>query len=86
MAPKHGDLALAVEYGTAHAVHAMTTPGDTSGATLAEVEALMGAGGARVPAVSRRVAPDQRTIRTSHGGCFSTHDLTEPITARSSRL
>ena len=45
---QHGDLALAVEYGAAHGALAMTTPGDTSSATLAEVEALMGGGGARV--------------------------------------
>ena len=36
-----GDLAGAVEYGAAHGALAMTTPGDTSSATLAEVEALM---------------------------------------------
>jgi 2-dehydro-3-deoxygluconokinase len=34
------DLADAVEYGAAHGALAMTTPGDTSMATLAEVEAL----------------------------------------------
>lgn len=34
------DLAQAVEYGTAHGALAMTTPGDTSMATLAEVAAL----------------------------------------------
>jgi 2-dehydro-3-deoxygluconokinase len=43
-----GDLALAVEYGAAHGALAMTTPGDTSVATLAEVEALVGRAGARV--------------------------------------
>ena len=35
-----GDLAQAVEYGAAHGALAMTTPGDTSMASLAEVEAL----------------------------------------------
>jgi 2-dehydro-3-deoxygluconokinase len=45
---QHGDLALAVEYGSAHGALAMTTPGDTSMATLAEVEALMRGGSARV--------------------------------------
>jgi 2-dehydro-3-deoxygluconokinase len=49
----HGLLAglgpeRAVEYGAAHGALAMTTPGDTSMATLAEVEALMAGGGARV--------------------------------------
>ncbi len=49
----HGFLAglgpeRAVEYGAAHGALAMTTPGDTSMATLAEVEALMAGGGARV--------------------------------------
>lgn len=43
-----GDPARAVEYGAAHGALAMTTPGDTSMATLAEVEKLMAGGGARV--------------------------------------
>jgi 2-dehydro-3-deoxygluconokinase len=43
-----GDLARAVEYGAAHGALAMTTPGDTSMATKAEVEALMSGGSARV--------------------------------------
>src|SRR5213083_826664 len=43
-----GDPKLAVEYGAAHGALAMTTPGDTSMATLAEVEKLMKGGGARV--------------------------------------
>ena len=38
----------AVEYGAAHGALAMTTPGDTSMATLAEVERVMKGGGARV--------------------------------------
>jgi 2-dehydro-3-deoxygluconokinase len=42
------DLTQAVEYGAAHGALAMTTPGDTSMATLAEVEALMRGSGARV--------------------------------------
>jgi 2-dehydro-3-deoxygluconokinase len=42
------ELAEAVEYGAAHGALAMTTPGDTSMATLAEVEALVAGGGARV--------------------------------------
>jgi 2-dehydro-3-deoxygluconokinase len=42
------DLQLAVEYGAAHGALAMTTPGDTSMATLAEVEALVRGAGARV--------------------------------------
>jgi 2-dehydro-3-deoxygluconokinase len=45
---EHGDLQLAVEYGAAHGALAMTTPGDTSTATLAEVEALVGGASARV--------------------------------------
>ncbi|MCG8477720.1 MAG: PfkB family carbohydrate kinase, partial [Spirochaetales bacterium] len=40
--------ALAVEYGAAHGALAMTTPGDTSTAHLAEVEELVGGGSARV--------------------------------------
>jgi 2-dehydro-3-deoxygluconokinase len=43
-----GDPHQAVEYGAAHGALAMTTPGDTSMATLAEVEKLMKGGGARV--------------------------------------
>ncbi|MDA1277377.1 MAG: sugar kinase [Verrucomicrobia bacterium] len=43
-----GDPHKAVEYGAAHGALAMTTPGDTSMATLAEVEKLMRGGGARV--------------------------------------
>ena len=43
-----GDPAAAVEYGAAHGALAMTTPGDTSMATLAEVEKLVGGGSARV--------------------------------------
>ena len=43
-----GDPQMAVEYGAAHGALAMTTPGDTSMASLAEVEKLMKGGGARV--------------------------------------
>ncbi len=43
-----GDLRTAVEYGAAHGALAMTTPGDTSMASLKEVEALVRGGGARV--------------------------------------
>ena len=43
-----GDPAVAVEYGAAHGALAMTTPGDTSMASLAEVEHLVKGGGARV--------------------------------------
>jgi 2-dehydro-3-deoxygluconokinase len=39
---------LALEYGVAHGALAMTTPGDTSTATLAEVERLATGGSARV--------------------------------------
>ncbi len=43
-----GDPALAVEYGAAHGALAMTTPGDTSMASLSEVEHLIKGGSARV--------------------------------------
>jgi 2-dehydro-3-deoxygluconokinase len=43
-----GDPQQAVEYGAAHGALAMTTPGDTTMASLAEVEKLVGGGGARV--------------------------------------
>ena len=43
-----GDIEKAVNYGAAHGALAMTTPGDTSMASLAEVERLVGGGGARV--------------------------------------
>jgi 2-dehydro-3-deoxygluconokinase len=42
------DPQRAVEYGAAHGALAMTTPGDTSMATRAEVEALMAGAGTRV--------------------------------------
>jgi 2-dehydro-3-deoxygluconokinase len=43
-----GDPQKAVEYGAAHGALAMTTPGDTSMASLKEVEALVAGGSARV--------------------------------------
>ncbi|MBC8244442.1 MAG: sugar kinase [Verrucomicrobia bacterium] len=43
-----GDPEKAVNYGAAHGALAMTTPGDTSMATLSEVEKIMAGGGARV--------------------------------------
>ena len=43
-----GDLAQAVEYGAAHGALAMTTPGDTSMATLAEIRREVAGAGARI--------------------------------------
>ncbi len=43
-----GDPQQAVEYGAAHGALAMTTPGDTTMASLAEVQKLVDGGGARV--------------------------------------
>ena len=43
-----GNIQEAVEYGAAHGALAMTTPGDTSIATLAEVKKLAAGGSARV--------------------------------------
>ena len=43
-----GDAEKAVNYGAAHGALAMTTPGDTTMASLKEVESLMAGGGARV--------------------------------------
>ena len=45
---KFNDPQKAVEYGAAHGALAMTTPGDTSMASLREVEALVRGGSARV--------------------------------------
>jgi 2-dehydro-3-deoxygluconokinase len=45
---KYGDPQKAVDYGAAHGALAMTTPGDTSMATLKEVEKIISGGGARV--------------------------------------
>ncbi len=45
---KTGDPQKAVDYGAAHGALAMTTPGDTSMATLEEVEKVMKGGSARV--------------------------------------
>jgi 2-dehydro-3-deoxygluconokinase len=42
------DIQWALECGVAHGALAMTTPGDTSMATLSEVEALMRGGSARI--------------------------------------
>jgi 2-dehydro-3-deoxygluconokinase len=44
----HGNPQRAVDCGAAHGALAMTTPGDTSMATLQEVEKVMAGGGARV--------------------------------------
>jgi 2-dehydro-3-deoxygluconokinase len=43
-----GDPQMAVNYGAAHGALAMTTPGDTSMATVQEVEKIMAGGSARV--------------------------------------
>ncbi len=45
---KYNDADKAVNYGAAHGALAMTTPGDTTMASLAEVEKIVGGGGARV--------------------------------------
>ena len=45
---EYGDIARAVEYGAAHGALAMTTPGDTTMASLEEVERLVAGGSARV--------------------------------------
>jgi len=45
---RFNDPQRAVEYGAAHGALAMTTPGDTSMASLKEVEALVKGGSARV--------------------------------------
>ncbi|MGE4286481.1 MAG: sugar kinase [Phycisphaerae bacterium] len=42
------DNQSAIEYGAAHGALAMTTPGDTTTASLAEVKRVVGGGGARV--------------------------------------
>ena len=43
-----GDITKAVNYGAAHGALAMTTPGDTSMASIEEVENLVNGGSARV--------------------------------------
>jgi 2-dehydro-3-deoxygluconokinase len=45
---RFNDAQKAVEYGAAHGALAMTTPGDTSMASLVEVDALVKGGSARV--------------------------------------
>jgi 2-dehydro-3-deoxygluconokinase len=45
---KFGDPSVAVNYGIAHGALAMTTPGDTSTASLSEVENIVNGGSARV--------------------------------------
>ena len=44
----HQDAQTAVEYGAAHGALAMTTPGDTTMATIKEVEKLVAGASARV--------------------------------------
>ena len=44
----YDDAQIAVNYGVAHGAYAMTTPGDTSTASLKEVENIIGGKGARV--------------------------------------
>ncbi len=44
---KFNDPQQTVDYGAAHGALAMTTPGDTSTASLKEAEALVKGGGAR---------------------------------------
>jgi 2-dehydro-3-deoxygluconokinase len=51
------DLQASVDYGAAHGALAMTTPGDTSMASLADVEALIRGTGARVVRLSARRPP-----------------------------
>ena len=45
---KYDDAEKAVNFGAAHGALAMTTPGDTSMATLKDVEKLAAGGSARV--------------------------------------
>jgi 2-dehydro-3-deoxygluconokinase len=45
---EYDDVQMAVELGAAHGALAMTTPGDTSMASRAEVEALARGGSARI--------------------------------------
>jgi len=45
---KSGDPQTAVNYGAAHGALAMTTPGDTSMATVNEVEKIVGGGSSRI--------------------------------------
>ena len=74
---ERGDAQIAVDLGAAHGALAMTTPGDTSMSTLAEVEALARGGSARVrrlrpPPAAKIGALQLRTSRVStfleHGG------------------
>ena len=45
---EEADLDRALAYGVAHGALAMTTPGDTSMATISDVERVMAGGAARV--------------------------------------
>jgi len=58
-------LATAVQYGAAHGALAMTTPGDTSMATKAEVLKLAGGGGARVERGARRTQAKDASTSSS---------------------
>ena len=52
---KKMDGQSAVEYGAAHGALAMTTPGDTTMASLSEVEKIVGGGGASVSLLQRLI-------------------------------
>ncbi len=53
------DAQACVEYGAAHGALAMTTPGDTSMATLAEVKSLVAAGSARARTINPEISAGQ---------------------------
>ena len=76
------DAEKAVNYGAAHGALAMTTPGDTTMASLKEVEGIVGGGGARFPiylkfcfhlirAFKNKKRPAEKSCRTFF--CSFTH-------------
>ena len=65
----------ALEYGAAHGALAMTTPGDTSMASLEEVERLVRGGGARV-------SPMSRALLLVEPGRFAWGEVPEPVAAQ----
>ena len=70
-----GDPQTAVNYGAAHGALAMTTPGDTSMATLAEVEKLVKSGPdmvtmGKLPQTPRAKKVIEYAVRQGSKGCI----------------
>jgi 2-dehydro-3-deoxygluconokinase len=72
-------LATALEYGAAHGALAMTTPGDTTMVTTAEVLKLAGGGGARVDRWTGRRQRPRASLPPGHRGQSPGRGETAPL-------